>query len=48
MSFDNYRKTTSPTASTLGVPGRDMLWNTIEAGDPYDIRKYYPPLSIGR
>lgn len=39
MSLEHFRKTTSPTASTLGVPGREALWNTIEAGDPYDIRK---------
>jgi hypothetical protein len=39
MSFDSYRKTQSPTASTLMPPGRDALWNTVEPGDPYDIRK---------
>jgi hypothetical protein len=40
MSFEGYRKIQSPTASSLAAPGRDALWNTLEPGDPYDIRKY--------
>lgn len=48
MSFEGYRKIQSPHASTMAASARDALWNTVEPGDPYDIRKYDPSCHIDR
>jgi hypothetical protein len=39
MSFDSYNKNKSLTLQSTREPKRDVLWNVIEPGDPYDIRK---------
>jgi hypothetical protein len=39
MSFDSYGKTKSTNLQASREPKRDVLWNIIEPGDPYDIRK---------
>jgi len=41
MSFDSYakHKTTDSGLLSSSVPKRPAQWNSIEPGDPYDIRK---------
>jgi len=41
MSFDSYGKTKTTASGLLSsnVPKRQAQWNSIEPGDPYDIRK---------
>lgn len=40
MSFDMYQKSFSTNLHTSKDNKKDVLWNIIEPGDPYDIRKY--------
>lgn len=40
MSFDQYNKNRSTGLLSTTIPKRENAWNTIEPGDPYDIRKY--------
>jgi hypothetical protein len=39
MSF-GYNKNQSEGLLSATIPKRENAWNTIEPGDPYDIRKY--------
>jgi hypothetical protein len=39
MSFDQYNKNRSTGLLSTTIPKRENAWNTIEPGDPYDIRK---------
>ena len=39
MSFDQYNKNRSTGLLSTTIPKRESAWNTIEPGDPYDIRK---------
>lgn len=39
MSFDSYQKSYNTSLQVSRDPRREGLWNNIEPGDPYDIRK---------
>ena len=39
MSFDNYGTSLNPSLHGSRDPKKSVLWNNIEPGDPYDIRK---------
>jgi hypothetical protein len=41
MSFDSYGKNKMVSSGLLAttLPKRQAQWNSIEPGDPYDIRK---------
>ena len=41
MSFDTNPNSFSTTLHA-STHKKDVLWNIIEPGDPYDIRKYLP------
>ncbi len=40
MSFDSFGKSFSTNLQVSRDPKKSVLWNDIEPGDPYDIRKY--------
>jgi hypothetical protein len=40
MSFDTYQKSFSTNLYASKDNKKDVLWNIIEPGDPYDIRKF--------
>ncbi len=40
MSFDSFGKSFSTNLQVSRDPKKSVLWNNIEPGDPYDIRKY--------
>lgn len=42
MSFDTTFKSFSTNLHT-SKDKKDVLWNIIEPGDPYDIRRYTKP-----
>lgn len=42
MSFDLNSKTFSTNLYASKDNKKDILWNAVEPGDPYDIRKYIP------
>lgn len=47
MSFDSFGKSFSTNLQASRDPKKSVLWNNIEPGDPYDIRKYtYPIIKI--
>ena len=45
MSLDSYGKSFSTNLQASRDPHKSVLWNNIEPGDPYDIRKYHPHLT---
>lgn len=41
MNYDWTQKSFSTNILSPKESKKDLLWNVIEPGDPYDIRKYY-------
>ena len=51
MHLDSYKKSFSTSLFSPKESRKDLLWNVVEPGDPYDIRKFPlfnidPPLLV--